>query len=302
MADDDQAGEKPKPLGNSGSDGIPPTSFRWGHDWHTPLLNFTAQQTPPINDQKKEKPRVIIGNDLTSNQPVTIGDIERRSGLYVLGISGMGKSTLLVNLMVHDIQNGHGLFFLDPHGDAISDVVDHAFYERIQSEAIVLDPTDEHESFGINLLACKDINSLTQRVNAYTRAKNVFEKIWEDDFGPWLQLILQNTLYAFVENPEFTLAEVPAFLEARNTEFRNYIARNIKHNDDVARFWLHELTARRERDQQERMDAALTRVSTLLGHPYVRHIVGQHKTTVDFADIMEKRRILLGQTSRKTPG
>jgi hypothetical protein len=103
------------------------------------------------------------------------------------------------------------------------------------NDGILLDPQNEECSFGINLLACKDINSLTQRVETYTRAKNVFEKIWEDDFGPWLQLILQNTLYAFVENPEFTLAEVPAFLEARNTEFRNYIARNIKHNDDDRR-------------------------------------------------------------------
>jgi hypothetical protein len=66
---------------------------------------------------------VTIGNDLETNQAVSIGDIERRSGFYILGKPGFGKTALMVNMALQDIENGHGLFFLDPHGDAVNDIV-----------------------------------------------------------------------------------------------------------------------------------------------------------------------------------
>src|SRR4051812_46230602 len=64
----------------------------------------------------------IIGRSTDTNEFIRIGDIERRAGFYVLGKPRMGKSTLLVNLLIQDIENGHGVFFLDPHGKAIEDV------------------------------------------------------------------------------------------------------------------------------------------------------------------------------------
>jgi hypothetical protein len=68
-------------------------------------------------------PSVIIGKDIQTGQEVRLGDIERRSGLYILGKPGMGKSALMVNMINQDIQNGHGVFFLDPHGQAIDDLL-----------------------------------------------------------------------------------------------------------------------------------------------------------------------------------
>jgi ABC-type ATPase involved in cell division len=67
-------------------------------------------------------PSVRLGRDCVTGQEVRVGDVERRSGLYVLGKPGMGKSALMVNMMLGDSANGHGLVFLDPHGDAITDL------------------------------------------------------------------------------------------------------------------------------------------------------------------------------------
>ena len=192
-------------------------------------------------------PSVVLGRD-ERGQAVTLGDIERRSGLYILGKPGMGKSALMVNIARGDMQNGHGIFFLDPHGEAIE-----ALLRRIPSLEILqnvglFDPEDETHSFGINLLSCKDISSLHERTATYTRAYNVFYKLWEDQFGPWLQLILQNTLWAFIENPDYTLAEVPMFLNYRNEAFRNHIVNNIRYNPAVSDFWRYEFFQRRERD------------------------------------------------------
>src|SRR4051812_40644598 len=102
---------------------------------------------------------VIIGYT-PDGQPITIGDEERRSGLYVLGKSGTGKSTLLTNMIAQDITNGHGVFFLDPHGEAINDILLRLDLNFLKWRAYILDPEDEHFSFGINLLACQNIHSL----------------------------------------------------------------------------------------------------------------------------------------------
>jgi DNA-binding protein H-NS len=237
-------------------------------------------------------PAVTLGTDSQTHETLKIGDIERRSGLYVLGKPGMGKSALLVNMMKADIDNRHGVFFLDPHGEAITDLLERLDTSGL-SRTLLLDPEDEKHSFGINLLSCKNIRSLKERTETYTRAYNVFYKLWEDQFGPWLQLILQNTLWAFIENPEYTLAEVPMFLNPYNEVFRNHILRNVKHNPAVVDFWQYEFFQRREREQQERVDAALTRITTLLTHPYVRHIIGQRQTTIDFERILQQPVALL---------
>jgi hypothetical protein len=241
-------------------------------------------------------PSVVLGRD-EQGELVTLGDIERRSGLYILGKPGMGKSALMVNIMLQDMRAKHGMFFLDPHGEAIEDLLRRIPTQDSLELTLLFDPEDETHNFGINLLSCKDVRSLKERTDTYTRAFNVFYKLWEDNWGPWLQLILQNVLWAFIENPEYTLAEVPMFLNPRNEVFRNHIVNNIRYNPATADFWKYEFFERREHDQQARVDAALTRIVTLLTHPYVRHIIGQQKTTIDLSKCVEQPLILLFRLS-----
>ena len=211
-----------------------------------------------------------IGFDAQSGEEIEIGDIERRSGLYVLGKPGMGKSTLLANLLCQDVAHHNGACFLDPHKDTIDEILKAEIpytYPRI----FLYDPTVEDYAFALNPLRCANIESLKERTDVYTRTYNVFHKLWEDDWGPWLQLIIQNTIYVFIENQEYTLAEVPYFLT--NTEFRTHLLKSVHYNLDAVDFWLHEF-------QPKQAEAALTRVRMLLGHTYVKHIVGQPETSL----------------------
>jgi hypothetical protein len=272
--------------------------------WHT---NGAGRRIPPPTldsvtfqfDRGDSAKSVTIGTDIETSAPVQIGDIERRSGLYVLGKQGMGKSGLLIDIAAQDIQNGHGVFFLDPHGEAIETLFQRYTFDR---ELMVIDPTDNSHSFGINILACSDINNPEDRRYTFGRAQDVFKKIFEMDTGyrPWLEMIIQNTLFAFIENQGFTLAEVPLFLDPANTDFRNHIVSNIKYNPRVAYFWEREF-GRHQKEQQERVDAALTKVSALLSDPDVFHIISQQKTTIDFQDIMENRKVLLVKLPRYMP-
>jgi DNA helicase HerA-like ATPase len=92
-----------------------------------------------------------IGRDFETNEPVRLGDIERRSGLYILGRSGTGKTSLLVRLIEQDIKNGHGIFFLDPHGHGIEDIKARCDLSGRETDILSFDPQDEKFAFGINL-------------------------------------------------------------------------------------------------------------------------------------------------------
>jgi hypothetical protein len=220
-----------------------------------------------------------------------LGDVMARSGLYILGKPGMGKSALMVNLAKQYIENEKGLFFLDPHGDAIDDFLKITTFPN--KNGVYLIDFNSQYSFGINLLHCSNPTDLTAVMDTYTGAYNVFYKLWEDEWGPWLQLILQNVLWVFIENQEFTLAEIPMFLNPVYEDFRNYLLSTVKLNSACVDFWKHEFLARRERDQQARVDAALTRVNTLLTHRYVRDIIGQKETTIDFKKVVHTVQTLL---------
>jgi hypothetical protein len=247
---------------------------------------------------------VVVGTDFETGDAIRISDTARRSGLYVLGRPGTGKTSLLTTIIEADIHNGHGVFFLDPHGDGIdllltrlctvrsndgTPVIDPAPHIR------VIDPTDNHYSFGINLLACRDLSDRSARRDTYNKAHHVFRTLWqlEWDQRPWLRLIVQYTLLAFIENPGYTLAEVPVFLDPANVAFREHIVSNIKANTEAAHFWRTHFDTKREWDQQRQVDAALSRVRELLGDPDVKSIIGQSVTTVDFPGLIENRSVLL---------
>jgi hypothetical protein len=122
-------------------------------------------------------PEVIIGRNAETGKLIPIGDIERRSGLYILGVQGTGKTTLIKNIITQDIVNGHGVFFLDPHGDAIEDLQKNIPSHR-QDDVFVLDPTHETHAFGINLLECPNPDSLAERERIFGRALDVFTKLY----------------------------------------------------------------------------------------------------------------------------
>jgi GTPase SAR1 family protein len=169
----------------------------------------------------------VIGKT-TDNQLLSIGDIERRSGLYVLGKPGMGKTSLIIRLINQDIENNHGVFFIDPHGEAIDDLLKSQEWWFLPSKRVaIINPETEQYTFGINLLKCENIESLNARTDTYTRAYSIFNKIWAENWGVWLQLIIQNTLYALIESQEYTLAEVPLFLTDK--PFRDHVISRMRY-------------------------------------------------------------------------
>lgn len=190
----------------------------------------------------------VIGKTILDNASLSIADMERRSGLYILGKPRTGKSWLLVNLILQDIEHKHGVFFIDPHGDAINDIIARCSMETINNRCLLLDPEIDQFSFGINLLECQHLENMKDRADTFTKAKGVFDKLWKHTFEekPWLQMILQNTLYVLIENQGYTLADLPLFF--RDYAFRDYIVGNIQYNWQVKNYWIQTFAAKSKHD------------------------------------------------------
>ena len=167
---------------------------------------------------------VILGRDVETDKKIPISDMERRSGLYILGRTGTGKTTLIKNIIAQDIDNGHGVFFLDPHGDAIEDLLTRIPAKR-QDDVFVIDPTDETYTFGMNLLACSDSSRLDEREKTFDRAKGIFTKLFANPQTGTLDVLLdkylRNSFYPLIINQGYTIAEIPLVLT--DPQFRDHL-------------------------------------------------------------------------------
>lgn len=236
----------------------------------------------------------FIGKTYEQNTPFLLGDLERRDGVYVLGRPGTGKSSLLVNMAAQDIKSGHGIFFLDPHRDAVNDIISRADIEGRENDIVLLDPELDGRSFSINLLQAADIHNEKARDEAYDRARKFFERLWgkEDGLGLYLHSSLDHTLYTFIENPGLTLLEVPDFLT--DPAFRRRLVTNMRYED--ARFWT-DFDRKRDSDQREFVAPLLTRLQPLLANRSIKRIVGQCATTIDIPSLLQKGAIILVRLS-----
>ena len=134
--------------------------------------------------------------------------------MYIIGKTGMGKTTLLENMAVQDIQNGEGMAFLDPHGDTAERLLDFVPKERI-NDVIYFNPADTSYPIGFNVMENVDP---TRRHLVSDGLMGVFKKIWEDVWSSRMEYILANTILALLEYPEATLLGINQMLI--NKDFR----------------------------------------------------------------------------------
>src|SRR5436305_5668632 len=221
-----------------------------------------------------------INQETEVEEQVTIGDIERRGGLYVLGRSRTGKSTLLINLILQDIEHGHGLCFLDPHGDAIEEILKR-MPDRRKNDVIFLDPFDKTHTFGLNLFQCDDPTDNEQVTRTLEFVLGVFAKLFTESGDLKKEEItmyetLLNTTILLIYNQGYTLAEMLLILTNEDARLK-LIPNILEDQDDVKQWWLHYPS--KQLDQNAITGSTKRRLQAFLTDKHIRHIVGQAKTT-----------------------
>ena len=216
---------------------------------------------------------------------------DRRRHMYVIGKTGMGKTTLLENMIISDIINGEGCCYVDPHGDTAEKILNYIPAHRI-NDVIYLNPSDSDFPIAFNVLEAVDEKAKNFIASGLI---SVFKKLWADSWGPRLEYILRNTILALLDYPGSTLLGIMRILV--DQEYRDKVIEKI--TDPVVKsFWTNEYSKWNDRVLQEVISPIQNKVGQFLSNFLIRNIIGQVKSTIDLRDIMDNKKILIMNLSK----
>jgi energy-coupling factor transporter ATP-binding protein EcfA2 len=221
--------------------------------------------------------------------------VDRGKHVYVIGKTGMGKSTMLENMAIQDIQNGEGISFIDPHGSTAEKLLDFIPQERID-DVVYFAPFDTDHPVGFNVM--EDVG-YDKRHLVVSGLMGAFERIWADQWSARMAYILQNVLLALLEYPGSTLLDVNKMMT--NNTFRNAVIEKV--TDPIVRsFWLEEFAGFTDTYTREATPAIQNKIGQFTANPLIRHIVGQATSSFDLRKIMDEKKIFIVNLSKGRMG
>ena len=215
-----------------------------------------------------------------------IKDEDRFSHVYVIGKTGTGKSTLLENMALQDLERGHGLALIDPHGDLVARIAARVPASGRQ-DVIYLDATDPDQPFGYNPLRHVREDRIAL---AASGMMDVFKKMWPDAWGVRMEHILRNVLMALLEQREATLHDVLRIFSDK--EFRRRVARSLR-NEPVRRFLLKEFDQFSFGYRADGTAPIQNKVGAFLADPLLARILTAPEKDIRIRRIMDEGKVLL---------
>lgn len=252
---------------------------------------FTELEPPPEFRSGSEPGAATLGRVLFRGDTRSVGIDEdaRRRHLYIVGSTGTGKSTLLLNLIRQDMAAGRGLTVIDVHGD-LADAVAASLPKHRRNDAIVFDAASEHV-IPFNPLSCSDPRRIDQVASAVVSA---LKKLY-DSWGPRLENLLRASVFAVVEQGG-TMLDLLRLLTDRG--YRDVAVMNV--SDEVVRsFWTHEFASWNAAYRSEAVSSVTNKLLPFLTSGKLRAITtGAGKSSLDLRRVMDKGRILIANLSR----
>ncbi len=216
---------------------------------------------------------------------------DRRRHMYIIGKTGMGKTTLIENMVIQDIQAGQGVAFVDPHGDSVEKVLNYIPANRI-NDVVYLNPADTDFPIAFNPL--EFVGEKYKHLVA-SGLMGVFTKIWAGVWSARMEYILNNTILALLDSPGNTLLGIARMLV--NKTYRKKIVDNIK-DPVVKSFWVDEFANYNDKFRNEAIAPIQNKVGQFLSSAIIRNMVGQTKSSIDLREIMDSKKILLINLSK----
>ncbi len=268
----------------------------------TPKIKWVKSITapPPVNIQGDETDSVLLGyNEYRGvKTPIRLLDTDRRRHLYSIGQTGTGKSNFLQEMAKQDAKAGRGFCFIDPHGDAIEDILSAIPKERAE-DVVVFDPADTQRPFGLNMMEY-DPAFPEQKTFVINEMIGIFDQLYDlkSTGGPMFEQYMRNAMLLIMDDPASgnTLMEIPKVLS--DEKFR---AMKIKkcQNPIVVDFWTKEAEkAGGEAALANMVPYITSKLTTFISNDLMRPIIAQQKSTIDFKEIMDNKKILLVNLSK----
>jgi hypothetical protein len=272
--------------------------------WHLPFPNtevprinwLMARRLPPPLNAPTEG--VILGENVYRGikTQIKMRENDRRRHMYIVGMTGTGKSTTMATMVVQDIVAGKGVCVVDPHGDLVEEIIPCIPKERLE-DVIIFDPSDVDRPIGLNML---EASSPSEMDKAAQEMINIFYKLLPDPAmaGPMFEHYMRNALLALMadmDNPG-TLVELGRIFT--DDAFRK---EKLTHVTDilVKDFWEREYAASQKGSTaSDMLSYVISKTGRFVENELMRNIIGQARSGINFRETMDKSKILLMSLSK----
>ncbi len=226
-----------------------------------------------------------------AKRPVYIKDPDRRRHVYIVGKTGTGKTELLKDLIMQDINAGKGICFMDPHGDAIEDILKLIPPERAE-DVIYFNPGDSERPMGLNLLEAR---SEDEQHFVATSVINLMYKLFDPYktgiVGPRFEHGVRNAMLTAMQGlPGSTFVEVMQIMQ--RSDFVQELLPKVK-DPLVRRYWTDQIAQTADFHKSEVLDYTVSKFGRFVTNRMVRNIIGQSQSSFNFRDVMDAKKILL---------
>jgi hypothetical protein len=232
-----------------------------------------------------------ITNFRNTNRKFGIKDKDRLQHLYVIGKSGTGKSTLLENMAISDIERGNGICVIDPHGDIAEDILKHIPDGRTH-DLIYFNATDEAKPIAFNPL--KGIHPKYHHLVA-SGLVSTFKKIWSESWGPRMEYILRFILLTLLCVPDATLLDIQPLLTDKETREK---ALSYVTDDHIHSFWRNEFEKYSPTLRNEAIAPILNKTGLFITSTPLKRIVGQKANSFRLQQVLDTGKILIVNLSK----
>jgi hypothetical protein len=257
----------------------------------TPHLFWLNAKTAPAPSQIPSEGFYIgVSNYQGVKRPVYIGNEDRMRHIYIIGKTGTGKSEMLKDMVLQDIKAGKGVCFMDPHGDAVEDLLKLIPPERAE-DVIYFNPSDTGRPMGMNLLEAR---SEDEKHFAATSVINLMYKLFDPYktgiVGPRFEHGVRNAMLTAMSVPGNTFVEVMRIM----TDAR-YVQELLPHVEDpiVRRYWTDQIAQTSDFHKSEVLDYTVSKFGRFVTNKLIRNIIGQSQSSFDMRKVMDEGKILL---------
>jgi len=221
----------------------------------------------------------------------------RRKHMALFGGTGTGKSTLLANMAASDLAAGTGITVVDPHGGLYDELLSNHIPRHRKNDVILFDPKSRTHALALNVLDCPQPE---QRGLVVSHVVSIFNTLWAQSWGPRLEDILRNSLWALIEQPSPTslLALTKILTDDR---YRADILRHVE-NPAVLDFFTNTFNRWTSSFREEAVSPVLNKIRAFTTDPMMRAVIGQTRSSFNFRWLMDRRKILLCDLAKGSIG
>jgi len=267
----------------------------------TPNISWllAKKEAPPSNLPTEG---TIIGNSVYRGRikPVRIQQVDRMRHIYMIGKTGVGKTVLFQNMILQDIKEGRGVCYLDPNGDAAEWILNHIPKERAE-DVVYFDPSDIDRPFGLNMLEWKTVE---QRDFLVQETIQIFYKLFDPNqtgmVGPQFEHWMRNAALTLMAHPDGgTVIDIPRLFT--DPEFEKDRTKYV--TDPVVKsFWEKQMVKTADFHKSEMLNYFTSKFGRFMTNDMIRNIIGQTKSSFDFREIMDSKKILICNLSKGKVG